>query len=97
MRDESHGVYLAGEVSGWDLAGMEKQAFFLVVRILFAGLFLAIALAGVYLVKHQARLFGVDPAMPSETGSSRTYSKLQVFVIWAHALFLTAAFALMLH
>lgn len=69
----------------------------LAIRFVFAGLFIATLLAGVYLVKNHERLFGVDPDMPSENSSARGYSRMQIFVVWAHALFLTGAFALMLH
>jgi hypothetical protein len=69
----------------------------LVVRVIFTGLFLLTLVGGVYLYRNFERLFGVDPDMPSENGSSRAYSKVQVFSIWAHALIATAAFALLLH
>ena len=66
-------------------------------RILAAALFVLTAFAGIYLGKNYQRLFGVDPNMPSETGSSRAYSKVQIFAVWAHVLFATGAFALLLH
>jgi hypothetical protein len=69
----------------------------LFIRIIFTGLFLLSLFAGVYLLKNYERLFGVDPSMPSEGSSSRAYSKVQVFSIWAHATVLTGAFALLLH
>ena len=75
---------------------MQSDAFF-VIHLIFTGLFLATLLAGVWLFKNQQRLFGRDPAMPSENSSSHTYSRLQAFVIWAHAVVLTGAFALLLH
>jgi hypothetical protein len=68
----------------------------IIIRLIFAGLFALTLLAGVYLVNNYERLFGVDPNMPSENDSSRTYSKMQVIVIWAHAFVLTGAFALFL-
>jgi hypothetical protein len=71
--------------------------YFLAVRLIFTALFIATLAVGVYLLRNYERLFGVDPNMPSENSSSRAYSKLQVFVIWAHAAGLTAAFALLLH
>ena len=69
----------------------------LFARIVFTGLFLVSLLAGAYLLKNYHRIFGVDRNMPSEGPSSRAYSKVQVFSIWAHATVLTGAFALLLH
>ncbi len=69
----------------------------LIVRFIFSGLFCATLLAGIYLFRNYERFFGVDPTIPSETGSARTYSKVQIFLVLAHALVLTAAFALMVH
>lgn len=69
----------------------------LFARIVFAGLFVLSLLAGAYLLKNYDRIFGKDPNMPSEGASSRAYSKVQVFSIWAHATALTGAFALLLH
>ena len=42
-------------------------------------------------------LFGIDPNMPSENGSARSYSKVQVFSVWTHVFLLTGAFAFLLH
>ena len=75
---------------------MQNEAVF-VIRLIFTGLFLAVLAAGVYLARNYTRLFGVDPDLPSENSSSRGYGALQAFVIWAHAAFLTGAFALFLH
>ncbi|MEA3207190.1 MAG: hypothetical protein QOE70_247 [Chthoniobacter sp.] len=69
----------------------------LFIRIIFTGLFIVTVFVGVYLAKNFEKLFGVDPNMPSENGSSRAYSRVQIFSIWAHAFFLTAAFALLVH
>ena len=66
-------------------------------RLIFTGLFIGTLLAGVYLFRNYHRLFGVDPNIPSENGSARAYSKVQVFSVWIHAVLLTGAFALMLH
>jgi hypothetical protein len=74
-----------------------QNEIFLFVRIIFTGLFVATLFAGVFLFKNYQRLFGVDPDMPSEGDSSRAYSKVQVFSVWAHAVLLTGAFALLLH
>jgi hypothetical protein len=66
-------------------------------RIVFTGLFLAVLCAGVYLLKNDRRLFGRDANLPSENGSARAYSRVQVYSLWGHALLLTGAFALLLH
>jgi hypothetical protein len=68
----------------------------LLFRVIFTGLFIATLLAGVYLFKNYQRLFGVDPNIPSENGSARAYSKVQVFSVWVHAVLLTGAFAFLL-
>ena len=69
----------------------------LFARVIFGGLFLVTLFAGAYLFVNFEKIFGVDPDMPSEGPSSRAYSKVQVFSIWAHATVLTGAFALLLH
>jgi hypothetical protein len=76
---------------------MESDAFFLFVRLVFAGLFLATVIAGIYLWKNYERLFGLDPNMPSENDSARAYSKVQVFSVWAHVFLLTGAFTFLIH
>jgi hypothetical protein len=38
--------------------------------------------AGVYLFKHQERIFGFDPDAPGETGGARGYSKAQAWLLW---------------
>jgi len=73
------------------------DTFFLFVRIVFGGLFLVTLLAGAYLLMHFDKYFGVDPNVPSENGSARAYSRMQVFSVWAHAVVLTGAFALLMH
>jgi hypothetical protein len=65
-------------------------------RLIFTGLFIGTLLAGGYIFKNYQRLFGVDPNVPSENGSARAYSKVQVFSVWIHAVLLTGAFALLL-
>ena len=67
------------------------------IQLTFTLLFLGTLVAGVYLLRNSQRLFGVDPSVPSETGSGRAYSKMQAFVVWAHAAALTGAFAFLLH
>ena len=69
----------------------------LVFRILAAVVFFASLYVGYYLWQNYERLFGVDPDMPNEGPSSRAYSRVQVFAIWAHVLFASGAFALLLH
>ncbi len=51
-----------------------------------SGLALAVSILAGYLVfKNTDRLFGVDPDVPSETASSRSYNKLLVFAVLIHA------------
>jgi len=76
---------------------MQNESFFLFIRFVFTGLFLATLAAGVVIWKNQERLFGVDASIPSENGSARTYSKVQILVVWAHIFLLTGSFALLLH
>jgi uncharacterized membrane protein SpoIIM required for sporulation len=74
---------------------MHNEAVFF-IRVIFTGLFLATLFAGGYMFKNFEKLFGPDPEIPSENSSSRSLNKVQVFSIWAHAVFLTGAFALLL-
>ena len=74
----------------------DNAPFFLVLRIIFAGLFIASLLAGVYLFKNYQKLFGVDPNVPSESDGARLYSVTLVFGVWAHIVLITGAFALLL-
>jgi hypothetical protein len=67
------------------------------LQFIFTLLFIGTLVAGGYLLRNSERLFGVDPSIPSETDSGRAYGKLQAFVVWAHAVALTAAFAFLLH
>jgi hypothetical protein len=73
------------------------DSFLLLVRVVFSGLFLVTLLGGAYLFANFEKHFGVDPNLPSENGSARSYSRMQVFSVWAHAMVLTGAFALLLH
>jgi uncharacterized membrane protein len=66
-------------------------------RWFFAGMFVLTLLVGAYLVKNFQKLFGMDPDMPSEGGSSRAYTRVQVFLVWAHFFVLTGSFALLMH
>jgi hypothetical protein len=74
-----------------------QNDFLLVFRVCSLLLFIVTLLGGGYLLANFQTLFGTDPNMPSETGSSRSYSKVQVFSVWAHAVCLTGGFALLLH
>ena len=76
---------------------MNHNDFFLFVRVVFTGLFIVTLLVGAYLMKNFQNLFGVDPNMPSENASSRTYTRVQVFLVWAHFVVLTGSFALLMH
>jgi hypothetical protein len=69
----------------------------LFIRIVFASAFFVILVAGIYLFSNYYKVLGIDPKMPSENASSRTYTKTLIFLVWIHALVLSAAFALMFH
>jgi len=69
---------------------------FLLFRWVFVGGIVATLYAGWYLLKNYQLLFGVDASMPSENGSSRAYSKVQVFLIWGLTLKLFVMGALLL-
>jgi hypothetical protein len=73
-----------------------QNEIFTVFRILAFAVFIAALYAGYYMLKNYEKLFGVDPNMPSEGSSSRSYSQMQAFVIWAHVLIGSGACALLL-
>ena len=73
-----------------------NAAFFLGLRLAFAAGFVIVLLVGVYGAWHYQKIFGVDPAMPSENASARNYTKILVIAIWAHILLITGGFALTL-
>lgn len=75
---------------------MQNESF-LVFRIIAGAVFFAALYTGYYMLKNYQKLFGVDPDMPSEGASSRAYSQVQLFVVLAHVLVGSAAFALLLH
>ncbi len=75
---------------------MTEDPFFF-FRVVSGVLFILTLLVGAYLAKNYQRLFGTDNELPSETGSSRTYSKVQIFLVWAHAFVLTLCGMLLLH
>ena len=66
----------------------------LVVRSVFAVLFLGTLVAGFYLFKNFEQLFGADPRIPADNSGARVLNKVQVIAIWVHVLGITAAFAL---
>lgn len=76
---------------------MDSNPFFLIFRTIAAMVFVGNLCVAVYLYRNQARLFGADSKMPSDSLSSRAYTKLQAWVIWAHVQVASALFALMLH
>ena len=69
----------------------------LVFRIVSIIAFCAVVASGFYLFRNFEKLTGPDPAIPSESSGSRTYGKLQIFLIWIHALILTGMLSLLLH
>jgi len=68
-----------------------------IVQLVFAGAFLLVLVGGGYLFANFNRFFGPDPHIPSETGSARAYTKVQVVLVWLHAVVVTGALALLLH
>lgn len=71
--------------------------FFLVLRIIATIGFLLTLGATIYIARKRERIFGINPHLPSESSSDRSYAMFLVFAVLAHALVLTAAFALLLH
>lgn len=67
----------------------------LLLRAFFILLFAGVLLSGFLVMKNFEKLFGVDPDVPSETSSGRSYGKVQVLAVWLHALVLTGVFALL--
>lgn len=68
-----------------------------IFRAIAAAVFFSALYAGYLMLKNFEKLFGVDPNIPSENSSARAYSMIQIFVIWAHVVVASAAFALLLH
>lgn len=75
---------------------MQNDPFF-IFRVFATVIFLGTLYAGFYMFRNFEKLFGADPNIPSENGSARAYSKVQIFSLWAHVLFASGAFALLLH
>ena len=70
---------------------------FTILQMIAGLIFFVTLYIGYYMWKNYEKLFGVDRTMPSENGSARAYSKIQVFSLWAHLLVASGAFALLLH
>jgi hypothetical protein len=68
-----------------------------VIQIVFFALFIGVIVGGGYVVANFNRFFGPDPNIPSETGSGRAYTKVQVVLVWLHAVGITGALAFLLH
>ena len=66
-------------------------------RFIFGLVFLIIVFAGIYLLKNFDRFFGADADMPSENSSARAYRRMQILVVWLHAVILSGAMALLMH
>jgi hypothetical protein len=75
---------------------MEKDPLH-IIQIVFAALFVLVLFVGGYVTANFNRFFGPDPNVPSETGSGRAYTKVQVILVWLHAVVITGAFAFLLH
>lgn len=70
---------------------------FSIIRIVFTGLFFLVLFVGGYVVKNYQKLFGADPNVPTDNESARAFTKVQMILVWIHAVVLTGAFALMMH
>ncbi|MEP6668592.1 MAG: hypothetical protein ABJF10_05530 [Chthoniobacter sp.] len=68
-----------------------------IVQIVFFTVFVGTLILGGYVIANFNRFFGPDPNMPSETGSSRAYTKVQVVLVWLHMVAITGALAFLLH
>lgn len=67
------------------------------IRLSFSVLFVLSLVGGAYALTNYDRIFGRDPNVPSENGSARALSKVQLVMIWVHVVGLSAAFAFLLH
>lgn len=63
----------------------------LLFRFFFILCFIATLFVAHKVLQNSERLFGQDADMPSETGSGRSYGKMQALVVLAHALLLFGA------
>jgi hypothetical protein len=71
----------------------DHAVFFVALRYIFTGLFLAALVAGFLVLRYYQQLFGTDPQQPSENSGARLYSKTLVIAVWAHAVALTGGIA----
>lgn len=69
----------------------------IIIPIIFGSVFVLTLAAGVYLYKNDEAFFGPHPDHPSETDGGRSYNRMQIWVVWAHIVFITGLFALLLH
>ena len=60
---------------------MQQLSLYPIKIIAAIGLILWLA-AGVYLFKHQDRIFGAHAELPSETSGAQGYSKAQAWLVW---------------
>jgi len=67
------------------------------IQIVFFAIFVAVLLLGGYVIANFNRFFGPDPNIPSETNSGRTYTKVQIILVWLHAVGISGALAFLLH
>lgn len=68
-----------------------------IIQIVFFALFVGVLILGGYVIANFNRFFGPDPNIPSETSSGRTYTKVQIILVWLHAVGITGALAFLLH
>jgi len=68
-----------------------------IIQIVFFAIFIGVLLLGGYVVANFNRFFGPDPNIPSETSSGRTYTKVQIILVWLHAVAISGALAFLLH
>lgn len=78
------------------LADMHENPLLIFRVFCFIGLLITLG-AGWYIHKNFERYFGVDPSVPSEKSSGRTYTRVQVFALWAHAVVFFALSAMLMH
>ena len=68
-----------------------------IIQIVFIAIFIGVLLLGGYVIANFNRFFGPDPNIPSETSSGRTYTKVQIILVWLHAVAISGALAFLLH
>ncbi len=74
---------------------MDSESIFF-FKSFFGAAFLITLLAGVYLLKNYQKFFGVDPNMPTDNSSTRSYTATMIFTVWLHMLALFGGFAIWL-